>query len=51
LDNAAIKSIFSSLKTKRIGNKAYRTRDEARADVFDRERFSPLDEGTRRSAV
>ena len=26
---------LSSLKTERIGNKTYRTRDEARADVFD----------------
>jgi putative transposase len=34
-DNAAMKSFFSSLKTERIGRKAYRTRDEARADVFD----------------
>jgi putative transposase len=34
-DNAAMESFFSSLKTKRIGNKTYRTRDEARADVFD----------------
>jgi putative transposase len=24
-----------SLKTERIGNKTYRTRDDARADVFD----------------
>jgi putative transposase len=34
-DNAAMESFFSSLKTERIGNKTYRTRDEARADVFD----------------
>lgn len=26
---------FSSLKTERIGSRVYRTRDEARADVFD----------------
>ena len=34
-DNAAMESFFSSLKTERIARKAYRTRDEARADVFD----------------
>lgn len=34
-DNAAIESFFSSLKTERIRNKVYRTRDEARSDVFD----------------
>jgi putative transposase len=34
-DNAAMESFFSSLKTERTGNKTYRTRDEARADVFD----------------
>jgi putative transposase len=31
-DNAAMESFFSSLKTER---KTYRTRNEARADVFD----------------
>lgn len=34
-DNAAMESFFSSLKTERIGEKAYRTRDAALADVFD----------------
>ncbi len=34
-DNAAMESFFSSLKTERIGKKVYRTRDAARADVFD----------------
>lgn len=34
-DNAAMESFFSSLKTERIGRKTYRTRDAARADVFD----------------
>jgi putative transposase len=34
-DNAAMESFFSSLKTERIGRKVYRTRDTARADVFD----------------
>ena len=34
-DNAAMESFFSSLKTERIDKKVYRTRDQARADVFD----------------
>jgi putative transposase len=34
-DNAAMESFFSSLKTERVGRKVYRSRDEARADVFD----------------
>jgi putative transposase len=34
-DNAAMESFFSSLKTERIRGKIYRTRDAARADVFD----------------
>src|SRR5271163_3275230 len=34
-DNAAMESFFSSLKTERVGRKVYRTRDAARADVFD----------------
>jgi len=34
-DNAAMESFFSSLKTERIGTKVYRSRDQARADVFD----------------
>src|SRR5262245_35106491 len=34
-DNAAMESFFSSLKTERTGSKTYRTRDEAKADVFD----------------
>jgi len=34
-DNAAMESFFSSLKTERTQRKLYRTRDEARADVFD----------------
>ena len=43
-DNAAMESFFSSLKTERIGGKVYRTRDEARADVFDYiERFYNAD--------
>ena len=34
-DNSAMESFFSSLKTERTARKVYRTRDEARADVFD----------------
>lgn len=34
-DNAAMKSFFSSLKTERTARKMYRSRDEAKADVFD----------------
>ena len=34
-DNAAMESFFSSLKTERTARTTYRTRDEARADVFD----------------
>jgi len=34
-DNAAMESFFSSLKTERIARKVYRTREEAKADVFD----------------
>jgi putative transposase len=34
-DNAAMESFLSSLKTEQIGRKIYRTRDAARADVFD----------------
>ena len=34
-DNAAMESFFSSLKTERIRRRVYRTRDQARADVFD----------------
>jgi len=34
-DNAAMESFFSSLKTERIDRKTYRTRNEAKADVFD----------------
>lgn len=34
-DNAAMESFFSSLKTERTARRVYRTRDAARADVFD----------------
>ena len=30
-----MESFFSSLKTERVGRKVYRSRDDARADVFD----------------
>lgn len=33
-DNVAMESFFSSLKTERIGEKVYRTRAQAKADVF-----------------
>jgi putative transposase len=50
-DNAAMESFFSTLKTERCSRKIYRTRDDARADVFDyierfynpRRRHSTLD--------
>jgi putative transposase len=42
-DNAAMESFFSSLKTERTARQVYRTRDAARADVFDYiERFYNL---------
>ena len=34
-DNSAMESFFSTLKTEPTVCKIYRTRDEARADVFD----------------
>jgi putative transposase len=34
-DNAVMESFFSSLKTERTAAKTYRTRDQAKADVFD----------------
>ena len=34
-DNSVMESFFSSLKTERTARKVYRTRDAARADVFD----------------
>ncbi len=42
-DNAAMESFFSSLKIERTASKMYRTRDQAKADVFDDiERFYNL---------
>jgi hypothetical protein len=34
-DNAAMESFFSCLKTERVNRKVYKSRDDARADVFD----------------
>ena len=34
-DNAAMESFFSTLKTERCARTVYRTREQARADVFD----------------
>ncbi len=34
-DNAGMESFFSSMKTERIARKVYRSRDQARADVFN----------------
>ncbi len=34
-DNSAMESFFSSLKTERVSRKVYRTRNEAKADLFD----------------
>ncbi|MEH2483228.1 transposase InsO family protein [Nitrobacteraceae bacterium AZCC 2146] len=49
-DNAAMESFFSSLKTERTARKIYRTRNEARADVFDYiERFYNAPDVIRRS--
>ena len=34
-DNSAMESFFSSMKTGGAARKVYRTRDEAKTDVFD----------------
>jgi putative transposase len=34
-DNSAMESFFSSMKTERTARKVHRSRDAARADVFD----------------
>lgn len=34
-DNSAMESFFSSMKTERIARKVYRSREQARVDVFD----------------
>lgn len=42
-DNVAMESFFSSMKNERLSRKVYRTREEARSDVFDYiERFYNL---------
>jgi putative transposase len=47
-DNAAMESFFSSLKTERTARRLYRTRDEAKADVFDTSSASTIrNAGTR----
>jgi transposase InsO family protein len=52
-DDAVMESFFSSLKTERNGAKnMYRTRDDAKADVFDYiERSTIRNAGTRPSNV
>jgi putative transposase len=34
-DNAVVESFFATLKRERVKRRTYRTRDEARADIFD----------------
>lgn len=34
-DNAVVESFFSSLKKERVKKRIYKTRDLARADIFD----------------
>jgi len=34
-DNSAVESFFSSMKSERVNRHRYRTRDEARSDIFD----------------
>ena len=34
-DNAACEGLFGTLKRERVNHRSYRTRDEARADLFD----------------
>jgi transposase InsO family protein len=51
-DNAAMESFFSSLKTERTARKVYRSRDQAKADVFDYiERFYNPKRRPRRSDI
>ena len=45
-----MESFFSSLKTERISKKVYRSRDEARADVFDLHR-ALLQHSSRHSTI
>jgi putative transposase len=47
-----MESFFSSLKTERTARKVYRSRDEAKVDVFDYvERSTIRNAGTRRSVI
>ncbi len=40
-DNVAMEGFFSTMKTERVGRKTYRTRNHAKADMFDHiKRFS-----------
>ncbi len=51
-DNAVVESFFASLKRERTKRRNYRTRDEARADVFDYiERFYNRNAATDTSAI
>src|SRR5476651_2173448 len=51
-DNAAMESFFSSLKTERTARRMYRTRDDAKADVFVTLSASTIrNAGTRRSDI
>ena len=52
-DNAAMESFFSSMKTERTARKTYRTRDQAKADVFDDIENASIirNAGTRRSDI
>ena len=34
-DNSTVESFFSSMKSERVNRHRYRTRDEARSDIFD----------------
>jgi putative transposase len=50
-DNAAMESAFSSLKTERTARKTYRTRQQAKAGVFDYMECFYLNAGTQQSAT
>jgi putative transposase len=51
-DNAAMESFFFSLKTERTARKMYRTREDAKADVFDYiERFYNIKRRHPQSAI
>jgi transposase InsO family protein len=50
-DNAAMESFFSSLKIERTARKTYRTRDLAKADVFDTSSASTIRGGVIRPSA